>query len=464
MGHKGFIAIVVGLLAVIGGVIWVLNAPVKPLTLKEALPITRFNLSNGLTLLVVENPRAETISHMIFIRKGAADDPAGKSGLAHYAEHMMFKGTKTVSGDEYDRRIAALGGEGNAFTTSDYTAYYVNAPASALERVMSLEADRFMNLRFDDLEAKTELSVVQEERKLRIESSPQAILAEQMDAVQFVLHPYRIPTIGFDQDIANLTSNDVRNFIARNYVPDNMVLVVSGAVQPKNVRRLAMRYFGAMKQEKSLKREWATEPPARAARLVTYRDDRVSQRQWVRQYAMPSLGMDADKTTDILALGLATQWLGGGRTGLLYQMLVDEMKVAVNVGAYYNDAQVGPGTLSIYVTPAEGVSLQHISRSVDKALQKILAMTPTDEELARAKTLQRADIVYAQDSLMGIPSYLGLLAMVGKNEQYFYQLPEAINALLAQDMSRVLQSYLKESESVTGYLLPRKTVAQENAP
>ncbi len=464
MRHKGFIAIVIGLLVLIGGVIWVINAPVKPLTLKEALPITRFNLSNGLTLLVVENPRAETISHMLFIRKGAADDPAGKSGLAHYAEHMMYKGTKTVSGDEYDRRIAALGGQGNAYTTSDYTAYYVNAPSSALERVMSLEADRFINLRFDDLEAKTELKVIQEERKLRIESNPQAILSEQMDAVQFVLHPYRIPTIGFDLDIANLTSNDVRDFIARNYVPDNMVLIVSGAVEPKNVRRFAMRYFGAMKQESPIKREWTTEPPARAARLVTYRDGRVSQRQWVRQYAMPSLGGDADKTTDILALGLATQWLGGGRTGLLYQMLVDEMKVAVNVGAYYNDAQVGPGMLSMYVTPAENVSMQTVSRSVDKALQKILTMTPTDEELARAKTLQRADIIYAQDSLMGIPSYLGLLAMVGKNEQYFYQLPEAINALSAQDMSRVLQTYLKETESVTGYLLPSKIVAQENAP
>lgn len=460
MGHKGFIALVTVLLLIIGGVLWVVNYPEKPRTLKEALPITRYDLSNGLRVLVVENPHAQAVSHMLFVRVGAADDPPGKSGLAHYAEHMMFKGTKNISGEEYDRRISSLGADSNAYTTSDYTAYYVNAPVSSLETVMSLEADRFMNLHFTQTEAITERSVIEEERKLRIESSPQAILSEQMDAVQYVLHPYRIPTIGFEQDITRLSTNDVLELIRRYYVPSNMVLVVSGAVKPKEVRRLAMRYYGPMKKETPPKRLWPSEPPARAERAVTYRDERVSERGWYRQYTAPSLGNAEAK--DVLALELAVQWLGGGRTGLLHQMLVDDMGVAVDVSAYYSDGQNGPGTIGIQVTPAAGVRLHKITEAVDKALATIARLTPVDEDVMRAKILQRADIIYAQDSLMGIPAYLGLLEMLGKDEQFFYQLPDAIDKITAPDMVRMLSQSLKASESVTGYLLPpRASTAQE---
>lgn len=455
--QRVFIGITLLLLIVIAALLWRYAGERAPKTLKDALPVSTFHLSNGLTLVVVENHRIPAVSHTLFVKVGGADDPMGKSGLAHYLEHLLFKGTETVSAEEYDRRIAALGGEGNAYTTSDYTAYYVNAPVEALEQVMALESDRFMNLVIDDAAALTELDVIKEERRMRVESNPASQLSEQMDAVQYLMHPYRIPVIGWAQDIASLTPRHARQFFAKHYVPSSMVLVVAGDVEPKDVRRLTMRYFGAMQKTAMTERHWFGEPPAIAAKSVVIADARVKQRQWVRNYGAPSLGtpfVATPRPSDTVALELAAAWLGGGKTGVLYQELVENAKLAIDVSASYNDTQMGPGSFTIHAVPRDGVTMAALEEGIDKTLAAVLDAGPDADALKRAKTQYRADITYAQDGLSTVASYIGTLRMLGKDEQYFYALPKAIDAVSGDDVQAIAKTVLVAKHSVTGTLVP----------
>lgn len=447
-----FIGITALLVVVIIGLLIRYAGDNSPRSLKDALPVTVYTLSNGLTLVVVENHRIPAISHTVFVRVGGADDPAGKSGLAHYLEHLLFKGTKTVSAEEYDRRLSALGAENNAYTTSDYTAYYVNAPLEALEQVMALESDRFANLVIDDTAALTERDVIQEERRLRVDNNPRGQLSEQMFATQFLMHPYRMPVIGWAQDIAALTPQDARKFFGKHYVPTAMVLVVAGDVEPKDVRRLAMRYYGGIERKILPARTWYSEPPAIAQRAVTIEDARVKQRQWVRQYSAPSLGITPAK--EAVTLELVSAWLGSGKASLLYQELVERQKLAVTISAAYDDTQVGPGLFVIRAIPRDGVSMQTLTEAIDATLASAFDAGPDPASLARAKTLYRADITYAQDGLDTVASYIGALMMVGKTEAFFYDLPAMIDAITAEEMQDVAKRSLLKKYAVTGTLLP----------
>lgn len=438
------------LVAVIALLVWRYTGDEKPRRLADALPITQYELSNGMKIVVVENHRAPIVSHTLFVRVGAADDPVGKSGLAHYAEHMLFKGTQKVSGEEYDRRIAALGGKNNAYTTADFTAYYVNAPVEALEQVMALESDRFMDYAFTDAQAETELKVISEERRLRVDSNPASLLSEQMGAVSYLMHPYRIPIIGWANDIARLTPTDIRHFLERNYQPSNMVLMVAGDVTPTDVRRLAMRYWGPMKNTRNVKRNWPSEPDPIAARSVHYKDARVQQPQWVRSYRAPSFGVGEE--ADVIALGLVAQWLGGGRTGALYQSLVVEQKLAVDVSVDYYGTAAGPGSLSISAVPQDGVAMETLEKAIDAALAEALAEGPDAASVARAKTLYTASITYAQDGLTPVASYIGALLMIGKDEALFYALEDKVAASDVVQMRDVAARVFVPEASVTGWL------------
>jgi len=450
-----FALVTVLLVAVIAVLLWRYAQEDKPKGLKESLPITRYVLGNGLTVLVVENHRIPAVSHTLFIKAGSADDPPGKSGLAHFAEHMLFKGTPTVSGEEYDRRIAAMGAENNAYTTTDFTAYYVNAPVASLEQVMALEADRFMNLVVDENVAKTELKVIQEERHMRVDSDPGSVLAEQMNAVQFLSHPYRIPIIGWAHDIAGLTARDVAGFIQTHYQPANMVLMVAGDVTPTEVRRLAMRYYGPMKSLHARERAWAGEPQPVAAKAVQLADGRVQQPQWVRQYRAPSFGGNTPE--EVIALELVSQWLGGGKTGFLYQKLVVEQQLAVDVSVGYYGAKIGPGMFTVQVVPKDGVAMATVAQAVDTLLTQALAQGPDAESVERAKTLYVASITYAQDGLTPVASYIGTLAMLGKDESLFYGLEAMIRAATAEQMVAAAKAVLVPENSVTGELLVKET-------
>lgn len=465
--QRVFIVVTVLLMAVIAALIWRYGRGSEKANLKDSLPVTTYTLSNGLKLVVVENHRIPAISHTLFVKVGGADDAAGKTGLAHYLEHLTYKGTETVSATEYDRRIAAMGAENNAFTTSDYTAYYVNAPAASLEQVMALESDRMLNVRIGDEEALTERDVIKEERRLRVDSNPASQLAEQMDAVQYLVHPYRVPVIGWAHDIAALTPKDARSFFAKRYVPQAMVLVVAGDVEPKDVRRLAMRYFGPLEKRRMVERHWPTEPEAIAAKQVSLRDVRVKQRQWVRNYLAPSMGVAMGafasgalaQPHDVVTLELAAEWLGGGKTSVLYRRLVDELGVAVDVRVRYSGEVAGPGVFSVHAIPADGVRVETLEAAVDEALAEALKEGPTPDALKRAKTGYLASVVFAQDGLSDVAMYIGMLHMLGKDEQYFYDLPALIEAAKAEDVKRLSVLVLQRKQSVTGVLLPAEDAA-----
>ncbi len=451
-----FIAITAILVAVIAYLLWHYSGTPKPKTLQEAMPVTTYTLSNGLTLVVVENHRVPAVSHTMFVKVGGADDPVGTSGLAHYLEHLLFKGTPTVNAEEYDRRIASMGANTNAFTTSDYTAYYVNAPVESLEQIMTLESDRFMNIVIDDHAADTERKVIEEERRMRVENNPSSQLGEQVEAVRFMLHPYRIPIIGFAQDIAAFKAADARKFFAAHYVPRAMVLVVAGDVEPKEVRRLTMRYYGGMKDVRPKERGWSNEPPMLAAKTVAMEDARVKQRQWMRTYTVPSVGT-VGLVNDTVALELAASWLGSGKASVLYQRLVEEEKLAVDISARYYDTLIGPGGFTIRATPRDGVSLVTLQSAIERTLQAALQAGPDAEQVERAKTLYRADITYAQDGLTNIANYIGALYMVGKDEQHFYALPSLLDQVSGEDVQRVAREHLRTKFSVTGTLVPEET-------
>jgi zinc protease len=460
MKQRIFIAITVLLVTIIALLVVRYGAINPRKTLKDTMPVVTYHLSNGLMVVAVENHRVPAISHTMFVKVGSADDPLGKTGLAHYAEHLAFKGTETVSGEDYNRRMASMGAETNAYTTEDYTAYYVNAPKAVLEQVMALESDRFMNLVIDDASAATERDVVREERRTRVDARPISQLREQMEAIRFLIHPYRLPAIGWAQDIERFTAQDARRFFARHYVPSTMVLVVAGDVTPKEVRRLAMRYYGGMPSRRAPARPWTNtrtiEPPAIADRAVTLRDVRVKQRQWLRDYTAPSLGTPTATTAtprDTVALEMAAYWLGG-KSGILQRVLVEQEKLAVSVNVGYDDTRIGPSALSFHIIPRDGVTLETLQTVFEKTLASAISAGPDVSEVTRARTLYHASITYASDGLSTIASYIGTLMMVGRDEQFFYGLPALVDSIHAEDMQRVAKQVLIDGHSVTGLLLP----------
>jgi zinc protease len=423
-------------------------------SLKESLPITRYTLANDLTLLVVENHRMPAISHMLFVRAGAGDDPVGKSGVAHYVEHMLFMDVR--GGKGYDRTIAALGGEANAYTTQDMTTYYVTAPKAALEQVMALESERMQALAVSEADGVRERKVIAEERVSRVDSDPAALLDEQMQAVQFMNSPYRRPTIGYAHEIAALTLEDVRAFLRDHYRPDHMTLVVAGDVEPKEIRRLAMRYFGSLKKEGVRPRQWPAEPPAtypRAASRLTFTDARVRQPQWLRYYTVPSLGTADAK--EVVALEIAAAWLGAEHTGILYRELVEKERLALAVSADYSGTQYGPGTFTLSAVPAEGVTVEQVEQAMDAVLAQALSVGPEAAELKRAKTLYKAALVYAQDGLTQIATFVGTLQTLGNDPELFYALDTIVTATTAEEVASAARAGLRTNGSVTGVLLPQ---------
>jgi zinc protease len=234
-----------------------------------------FTLSNGLTVVVLTNDRLPVVSQMVWYKVGAADDPSGKSGLAHFLEHLMFRGTGDIAPGEFSRIVSRNGGVDNAFTSADTTAYYQTVAADRLELVMKLEADRMTNLALDEKEVLPERQVIIEERRSRTENNPGALLREQMNAAMFLNHPYRIPIIGWRQEMETLSREDALAFYKRHYAPNNAILIISGDVTIERVRELAEKYYGAIKPASVPPRVRAPEPPQIAARRVTLESDRV---------------------------------------------------------------------------------------------------------------------------------------------------------------------------------------------
>ncbi len=416
---------------------------------------TTFTLANGMQVVVVENHRAPVVMHQVWYKVGAADQPPGKTGLAHFLEHLMFKGTKTRGPGEFSRIVARNGGNENAFTSQDYTGYFQKVARDRLEIVMALEADRMRNLALRDDIVLPERDVVIEERRSRIENEPAALLSEQVTAVQYLVHPYRNPVTGWPNEVAALTTADALAFYRRYYAPNNAILIVVGDITADELKPLAEKYYGAIPPRDIPPRVRPAELPPTAAKRVVLRDGRVRQPSWSRSYLAPS--RHAGATERSYALEVLSEILGGGATSRLYRALVVEQKVAASAGAWYDGVAYDLTRFGVYATPNRGKTTAEVEKAVDAELARLLADGVTDDEVARVKKRMLAEAVYARDSLYIAARVFGEALTAGLTVEDVEAWPERIRAVTAADVTAAARAVLTPERSVTGVLLPDKT-------
>jgi len=413
-----------------------------------------FVLKNGMQVVVIPNHRAPIVTHMVWYKAGAADEPRGSSGVAHFLEHLMFKATKTLKSGEFSKIVARNGGRDNAFTSHDYTAYHQSVAVDRLEIVMKMEADRMRNLIFDEAEIAPERQVVLEERRSRTGNSPGAKLGEQVNAAMFINYPYRNPVIGWAHEIRAITKKTLTEFYNLNYRPNNAVLVVAGDITAKQLRPLAEKYYGVIPAGPALTRNRAKEPPHNAARQVTLRDPRVRQPSWRRSFLAPSHGYGDNVHT--YPLEVLTQIFGGGSTSDLYRALVIDQKIAISAGSHYDADNIGPSRFSIYASPRPGVKMADLELAVEKEIDKLLKNGVTEKAVSRAKITMQAEAIYARDSLRAGARVLGAALASGQTIQDVEEWPDRIGKVTVAQITAAAKAVFKINSSVTALLLPAK--------
>jgi zinc protease len=416
-------------------------------------PISDFTLDNGLRVIVIEDQRVPAVSHNLMVKLGAADDPRGKSGLAHYLEHMMFQGTAKLKPNEYSQRIADKGGKSNAFTSADYTGYWVNIAKDQLPLVMELEAERMAGLQPPEKDFEREKQVILEERRMRVDNSPVALFAEQLQAALYLHHPYGTPIIGWPEEMRALNRDDVMEYHRRFYHPSNMLLVLSGDIAVEEARDLVERYYAPIADEGENVPPRVEEPQQLAPRRVTMRHAQIQQAQWNVTYLVPSFGWKRDDA-QILPMMVAEYVLGGSKTSRLYRRLVEREKLASEVYVSHNPYAQGPGEFSIDVTPLKVENIPAIEKAVQEELAMLKTQPPSEDELARAKTQLIASSIYAQDGLQLMAKIVAHLVLNGLPPDYYYEWPELIKKIKGNAVSASLKA-LDADWSVTGELLPK---------
>lgn len=425
---------------------------IAPLVAQAEEKVTEIRLDNGLQVVVIEDHRAPVVVHMVWYRVGSADERSGESGLAHFLEHLMFKGTKTLAPGEFSQLVAAEGGSDNAFTSYDFTAYFQRVASDRLEMVMRMEADRMVNLTLAESDVVTERNVVLEERTTRTDSSPEGLFSEQMSATLYLNHPYGRPIIGWRHELEALNREAALDFYKRHYAPDNAIVVIAGDVNPAEVERLAKEYYGPLKASEHITgRERPLEPPQIAERRVIMQDDRVGQPYVIRHYIAPSRQSGAQD--EAAALVVLAQLLGGaGVNSVLGRELTVNSKVAVSASAFYDPTGYDGSTFGVYAMPAPGVSLQEAETAVDAALEKFLAEGIKDDEFRRIKAQLKASEIYARDSAMGVARRYGTALTTGLTVADQQAWPEVLQAVTPEQVMAAAKKILDRKQSVTGWL------------
>lgn len=429
--------------------------------------VASFTLDNGLNVVVIPDHRAPVVTQMIWYHVGSADEGPGKTGIAHFLEHLMFKGTKNHPIGEFSAQVAAIGGQENAFTSYDYTAYFQRVASDALEMVMSYEADRMANLILDEEAVKTEREVIIEERRMRVDSNPAAMLMENTDGVLFYNHPYRNPVIGWRQELEQLGLEDAINFYEQYYTPNNATLIITGDVTPERVRELAMKTWAKVpRRAEVLPRERPQEPAKHAARVVSLHDDRVSTPSFRISWLVPSYSNEKRfpnaKEGDAPALDLLGEILGGSLRSRLYQELIVKQGVAANTGASYGGDALDDGTFSVYGSPQNGKTLAEVEQGVRAEIERIIRDGVSETELDQARNRYLKAVIFARDSQAGMARIYGSSLSIGQTIEDIQNWPEIIKAVTVEQIKDVATRYLVEDQSVTSYLLPPNT-EPENA-
>lgn len=411
-----------------------------------------FTLQNGMQVVVLPDRRLGVVTHMVWYKVGAADEPKGKSGIAHFLEHLMFKGTERFPSGRFSQWLGAIGGQENAFTSWDYTAYYQRTEKERLGQLMEFEADRMLNLRLSEAVVNPEREVILEERRQRIDNSPAAQFSEQVDAALFLNHPYRIPVIGWEHEMRGLTLEDAIDFYTRHYTPNNAVLVVAGDVTAEEVKTLAEGTYGKLAPRVSdaeLKRNRPKEPPARAPRRVDMTDPRVQTSSWTRSYATPSANTLKDGSIE--ALDILSEILGG-QTGRLYRRLVVEKQIAANAGAGFSGTGLDYGRLVLSATPRPGVKFEAVEAAIDDVLAEVIDKGVSEDEVARAVNSSLASAITSQDNMSRVANVFGSSLMEGMSLEELQSWPSRIAKVTVEDVNAAARRWFDLRRSVTGTL------------
>ncbi len=416
-----------------------------------------FSLDNGLQIVVIPNHRAPVVTHMVWYKVGAADEVPKKSGAAHFLEHLMFKGSKGYGPGEFSKKIRSLGGEDNAFTGHDYTAYYQSVPVEYLELVMNMEAGRMRDLHPPPEEVVSENKVILEERRQRTDNNPSARLAEQMNALLYINHPYSKPVIGWAHEMAGLTWDDMKSFYDRWYAPNNAILVVSGDVTGAQVHDLAQKIYGYLAKSDNIPaRERALSPPLKGKPEVTLKDPMIHEPTVQTAYRVSSAHQNKKES---LALEVLDEIMGGGSSSRLYKSLVVNQKIATSAGFSYSGQDWDDSETWVYATPAPGQDLHKIKDALDAELRLIVKNGVTPQELKDALTRLQTDAIYARDSLSGPAMAFGYVLTTGGTIDDVEYWPHNISQVTAEDVWNVAKKYLDPDAAydhapVTGYMLP----------
>lgn len=423
-----------------------------------------FTLDNGLQVVVIPNHRAPVVTSMLWMKVGAADEKPGSSGMAHYFEHLMFKGTKKIAPGEFSKTVKMLGGNDNAFTSQDYTAFFESVSIENLPKVMEMDADRLVNLAPPAEHYTSEKQVVIEERRQRTDNDPRAVFGEQMDSTLYVNHPYGTPVIGWMSEMEKYEWPDVKVFYDTWYAPNNAILIVSGDITAEDLKPLAEKYYGAIAKKSVPVRKRPEIPPAIGSAVLTLHDPSIHQSIFQKEYLAPT---EAGNRADSLALQVLEEILSGGPSARLYKNIVVQEKKATGVDFNYNANMLDYGSISVGGTPANGVSPEALEGAIDDEIANVIKNGVSETEVKEAIQRLQDQAVFARDSVTGPAMIFGVALTTGSSVQDVENWPADIAKVTAAQVKAVAAKYLDDAHPwirppVSGYLLPQDK--EEEAP
>lgn len=406
-------------------------------------------MENGLKVLLLENHKSPAVTLQVWYRVGSRNEEDGKSGLSHFLEHMMFKGTPTVGPEEYPRIIAKHGGRSNAFTSADVTVYFATLSRENIGIAIDLEADRMANALLDGKYFEPEKKVVMEERRLRTEDNPASALSEVTGEVAYLVHPYRRPVVGWMSDIEGLSVKDLKDYYKTYYAPNNAFLVVAGDFEPKEILAKIKESFGKIPRRAAPPKVGLEEPPQKGERRVIFKKE-AELPFLLFYYHAPNI-----KSPDSYALDLLSVILAGGRTSRLYKDLVYEKRIARGVDADYGGLSVDPTLFSITAQVMPDKDPKEVEQAIDGLLERVRAEPVSERELQKAKNQVEAGFVYGQDSVFGQAMKIGQYES-SADWRLVNGYLDGVQKVTAADILRVAKKYLDPDRRTVGVLIPTK--------
>src|SRR5437867_1765658 len=412
------------------------------------LMVQEFTMGNGLKVLLVEEHKAPVVTVQIWYMVGSRNEVMGRAGLSHMVDHMMFKGTPKYGKGVFSKIIEKNGGNDNAFTSQDYTAYFENLAADKLELTLEMEADRMKGLLRDEKEFQLEREVVKEERRMRVEDVPMAYLVEQMYAQAFMVHPYHWPIIGWFNDLDAMTREDLKVYYEKYYVPNNATLVIVGDVKPETALPLIKTYFEGIDNGSLPPPASIVEPEQKGERRIVVKRD--AQLPFIYfGYKVPNF-----KSSNVHALAVLENILSTGKSARLYEALVYRKKLALQVGAGYNELAADPELFTFYATVKPGVNIADVEKAVLAEIERLKKEPPTGHELQKAKNQVETHYLFEQDSVFRQAMLIGTAETVGAGWQYVADYVDKLRGITAEDVHRVAKKYLNEDARTVGILIP----------